>query len=693
MRPRFCFVIAATILFSMCPFLSRGQEEKPQLLFGDFDTTGTVSVGYRFTTVKGEVGEYNDLFDLHKGFRLMDVNLTGRAPEGSHLFADSYSITASGLGGDPYSSTQVTVRKDKLYDLTVNYRQSYYYWGRNDAAILPLSPSGITAGLTSNHDWATVRRLGSMNLNVRATNHLRFTFGYNRESRDGMTETTRSLDYPGSASYFGTYSRANPFLMAAPLNEQTDRITAGIDYKLRDWTFHYRVGYQVFSQNMSWNNLTSPEESIDTTPASVNTVDAQEKLTSASWSEFRRLTSPISEFSYDGKVNSWLELRGGYTYYRYSGPDTINAAYAGRVETVTSPATFAPYALSLNSRAQLTEPSHMADQGLTAKITEWWSFFADYRYTRSTTDGLEDYASTYNGTATPLVTVPCVPPYQQGQCNNWIIGTHLVDLNMEFLPASSLVIRAGIRYMKRDVETTNNGAIDPIGTDQTKSVWPTISVFYKPVRIFSVRGDFQSDTSSDPYTPLSAGTDVGSRFVFRLQPTEKLSIEDNLAIRDRTYLQTSFHNQFRTNAINVSYDFSNRLSANVGYSYESIFDSDAVSFLRGTAPLNVTAQDAFINRGLRGGLMIKPVKRFGINLSGNFLRTTGASQITGEPPTIGPITFPLMTGTLYYDFPKAGRLSIDLQRTYYIEQIVTGNNFQANLLTIKWTKNVNPPGQ
>jgi hypothetical protein len=693
MRPRFCFVIAVTILISMCPFVSQGQDEKPQLLFGGFDTTGTVSVGYRFTTVKGEVGEYNNLFDLHDGFRLMDVNLTGRAPAGTNLFADSYSVTASGLGGDPYSATQVTVRKDKLYDLAVNYRQSYYYWGRNDNAVLPIGPSGISAGLTSYHNWATIRRLGSMNLNVRATNRLRFTFEYSRESRDGMTQTTRTLDYPGSSSTWGSFSRANPYLMAAPLNELSNRFTGGISYMFRDWTFHYRLGYQAFSQDTSWNNLVSPEQSIDTSPAAVNAVTVNEKLTNASWSESRRLTSPVSEFSYSGKANSWLEMRGGYTFYRYTGPDTVNASYIGNARTNSGGTTIAPYALSLNSRAHVTEPTHMIEQGLTAKIRDWWNFYADYHYTRSTTDGLQNFASVFNGAITPSITVDCASPYQQGTCNNWVIGTHLVDLNMEFVPTSSLVIRTGIRYMKRDVETSVDGTIDPIKTDQTKSVWPTISVFYKPVKIFSVRGDFQSNTSSDPYTPVSAGTDVGSRFVFRLQPTEKISVEDTLFVRNRTFLETSFHNRYRSNALSVSYNFSDRFSANAGYTYESLFGTGEVIFIRGPAPLNVNWQDAFINRGLTGGLILKPVKRFGINVSGNFLRTTGASQITGEPPTIGPLTFPLITGTLYYDFQKVGRLSIILQRTYYIEQLVTGNNFQANLLTIKWTKNINPPGQ
>ena len=86
------------------------------------------------------------------------------------------------------------------------------------------------------------------------------------------------------------------------------------------------------------------------------------------------------------------------------------------------------------------------------------------------------------------------------------------------------------------------------------------------------------------------------------------------------------------------------------------------------------------------GVEAKLAKRAGIRLSGNFDRSSGVGAITGEPPAYGPLTWPLVTGTVYYDVPKAGRIAVDLQRTYYIEDIVTVNNFSANLLTIRWTK-------
>ncbi len=86
------------------------------------------------------------------------------------------------------------------------------------------------------------------------------------------------------------------------------------------------------------------------------------------------------------------------------------------------------------------------------------------------------------------------------------------------------------------------------------------------------------------------------------------------------------------------------------------------------------------------GIEAGPWKRAGMRFTFNFDRSTGVGQIAGEPPAYGPLSWPLGTGTVYYNFPKAGRLSIDLQRTYYREEIVTANNFSANLLTIRWTR-------
>jgi len=47
---------------------------------------------------------------------------------------------------------------------------------------------------------------------------------------------------------------------------------------------------------------------------------------------------------------------------------------------------------------------------------------------------------------------------------------------------------------------------------------------------------------------------------------------------------------------------------------------------------------------------------------------------------------PFMTGTFTYDFGMPGHFSVGLQRAYYIEEIMLGDNFNANVLAIRWLK-------
>ncbi|MGD0921717.1 MAG: hypothetical protein ABSA70_08160 [Terriglobia bacterium] len=670
MRPRSCPLILIGIMFLiLAPLLpAQDPEQPPPWTWGGLETQGSATAGYRFTDFKGRQEKFLELFDLQKGFRVMDFNLLGRAKEGSNPFADSYSLSVSGLGGDPFAGGQFTLRKDKVYDLRVNYRQSYYYWDRNDNATFPVP----LHALTSNHDWATVRRLGSVNLLVHATNNLRFNLEYNRASRGGVNFTTRTMEYFGSGDPWGAFLRANPYYVEAPLSDISNRLTGGVSYTWRDWSLHYRLGYQTLSQLVAWHNVSSPERSIN--------VDANatrnEELTGASWWESRKLNTPISEFSYTGKVSRRLDLRGGYIFYRYRGPDKMAAWFSGNARTDTQGTASAPYTISVNGRANLTEPYHVVDEGLTLKIKDWWNLHADYRYARFAVDSHATFHSRLDPTTENETALE----------NQWLVGTHLLDVNMEFLPTRSLVVRPGLRYMKRDIEVLEDGEVDDVRTKRLKTVWPTLSVYFQPSRMFSVRGDLQSSTSGASYTRISPHTDVGSRFVFRFRPTARISVEDNLILRTRKFQDTDFRSHVRSNAMAISYALNERFSVFGGFSYDSSLATASVTFLRGTPPLTTTWRDQTVNRVWQTGVAANPLRRLGINLSGNFVRTTGAGEITGEPPYFGPMTWPLATGTVYYDFPKVGRLSIDLQRTYYLEEIVRGNDFQANLLTIRWTR-------
>jgi hypothetical protein len=446
-----------------------------------------------------------------------------------------------------------------------------------------------------------------------------------------------------------------------------------VDYTYNSWSFHYAIGYQTFTENISLNNVTSPELSIN--PITNSTL---EPLTTLSWSQYRRLTTPISEFSFVGKPFAKLQWRGGYIFYRYRGPASFDQSVSGIAPD--SIGTQNPYTVSQSGRATVTEPDNIFNLGFTYQITDWWSLNTDYRYSRMSSQGIGNFGSLFTQDATVAT------PSNGLDDIVWRDALSDLDINFDFSPIRTLVIRPGIHFMKSDVVSIANGATNPALTLQTKTAMPEISFGYQPSKKFSIRGDLHSFDNGASYTAITPHTGVGGHLVVRVQLTPKLSFEDEMNLRNTKFIDTNYQSNIHSNAATLSYALANRFSIFGGFSYLSYFAQGNIVYARGTPPLNDFLRDQELNRVWQGGVEAKPTKRLGLRLSGNFDRSTGVGAISGEPPAYGPLTWPLVTGTVYYSFPKAGRLSIDLQRTYYSEQIVTGNNFQANVLTIRWTR-------
>ena len=652
-------VLWAAVFISTFQFAGLAQDT-------EHETHGSITAGYRFTDVKGREQKFAEFFNLRDGFRLHDVNVYGRAA-GANPFFDLYSVTATGIGGEPFAGGQFKLSKDRSYDLRVNYRQTYFYWDRNDQAS---QPTGLN-GLTTNHDWATVRKFGSANLTTYASETLRFSFDYHRTSRDGMTYTTRTLEYFGAPSTFPAFLRANPYVVQAPLNEISNRFTAGVSYAWRDWNFFYKAGYQTYEESLTMDNLGAGQRSINVDEAAT----ANERVNTASWAEFRRLKTPVSEFAYNGRAGSRVRLRGGYIFYRYQGPAALNAGFAGSART-TSATVVAPYSVSLNNRVQVHEPNHVVDQGFTVELNDMFSFHTDYRYSRFTIDS----HGSFEGVQSAAI-------IQRGETDvEWRNDMHNLEAAIEIAPRPNLLIRPGVRLMKRDVTVLHEGILEPQASRISKIVSPLATIYYAPSPRFSVRADIQNTTNGGPYTRISPRTDFNTRMVVRYAPTDRISIENNFKIRESEYTTTSFKNKVRANATTIRYTPEDRFSVFGGFTYDTFLATASIQFIRGTAPLNATWRDQTINRVWQAGFEAKPAANLTLTFSGNYDRTTGAGEISGDLPAYGPLRWPLATGTAAYSFGNLGQLSIDLQRTYYIEELIRDDNFSANLLGIRWTK-------
>jgi hypothetical protein len=629
-----------------------------------FETHGSVSVGYRSTDISGYEPKYRELYDLRSGLRVPDVNLFARAPQGSDRFADTFSFSASGLGGDPYQASQLTARKRGLYDFRANFRRSRFFWDQSDATL----PNGAN-GLTNNHAWDTVRTFGSVNLQIRPSNALRAGFQLSRSGRDGTQLTTRAVDFFGSPSSWGSFARANPYSMVAPVHEASSRYTGSVDYTLKTWTVHYVAGYQVFDDAVTANALAEPERSINVDDA----VTAKELLDSGSYQDYRRLTTPVSEFSFEGRPAPRIQWHGGYSFYRYEGPAGLQAAYKGTARTTGT--NTAPYTVALDTRADLSEPMHVLDQGVTWEANDWVNVVGGYRYEWIGIDSTADFTSVYNSTLNTGETT-----------SQWRQHRNQIDAAVQVMPRADLLLRGGLQYLQNDIRVLADGTVDDVRTRTINSVRPTFSASWKPHSMIAVRADLDTISNDVSYTRLTPKTTVGSRIQVEVRPTDQISVVDAVNLRHQTLDEADYTANVRANALTATYQFSENLALFGGYTFDRFKSTGTTTFLRGTPPLSVDIVNEANNHIWQGGASAKPTSHFGFSVAGNYIKTTGEGTIAGETPYYGPLTHRYVTSTVFYEFPPAGRLSLDLTRTHYGEDLVPLNDFEATLVMVRWTR-------
>ena len=631
-----------------------------------FTTRGSITTGFRFTDVSGRQQKFDELFSLRSGFRVHDFSVFTRT-EDSESFADSISVSGYGLGGDPFSGVGIKMRRNGVYDLRVDYRQTYYYWDRNDDATHPTGGHG----LTTNHDFATVRRFGSADFTYYATPNLQVGAEYHRAQRLGNRLSTRVLEYFDPPSSWGSFLRANPYLVNGPADEVSNRLAGTLTYTRGGWSAFFRGGYQQYEEDLEIRNLSAVQPSINVDDPAT----AGEPVNVAEWSEFRERGAPFSEISYNGRVSSRWTLRGGYLYYRYSGPYSTTAFFDGLARTDRGGAVIEPFTASMTIDGRSAEPNHVIDQGFTLELLEILALHTDYRYSRFTMENRAAFTS-----------VDGDGPHNGLEESRWRQGLHTLDVALEISPAPNLLLRPGVRLLKRDVAYERNGVGIENASRPSKIASPILSVYYAPSATLTLRGDVRNTTNGGPYTRITPRTNFGSRWVIRYAPTERFSIENTFRFTNAAYTTTEFENKIRSNSTILTYVVAEDLSLTGGFTYDSFLATADIEFIRGTPPREATWRDQTINRVWQGGVHVQPHARVVVRLSGNYVRTTGAGEISGEPPTFGPLTWPMITGTVEMDTGQVGIFALDLQRTYYIEEIMTDDNFSANILGIRWRK-------
>ena len=151
-----------------------------------------MEIGYRWrTAVGGNFDAYRSVVDLGSGPKLLgtDFSLTG-----ARLF-DRIDVQAQNWGDDPYSTTRLSARKDRVYEFSADYRNMAYFNALPSFAN-PLLGRGV---LLNERSFDIRCRYAAMQLDLRPASRIIPYLAYERSSGYGRGVTTfvaEANEYP-----------------------------------------------------------------------------------------------------------------------------------------------------------------------------------------------------------------------------------------------------------------------------------------------------------------------------------------------------------------------------------------------------------------------------------------------------------------------------------------------------------------
>jgi len=193
---------------------------------GNYNITNSFEVGYRWSLVGGDLGEYRSDVNYRNGVRLLGSSFSIDSKDGHGRYFDQILLNTIGLGNDPYQAATLRIQKNQMYRYDMTWRLNDYY-----------NPGLTVAG--GLHAMDTVRRMQDHDFLLFPQSAFRVRVGYARNTQDGPTLTTSLEPDNNSANSAGIPVFAN---LRREWNEY--RVGADVDYAgfkftlLRRWNFY-----------------------------------------------------------------------------------------------------------------------------------------------------------------------------------------------------------------------------------------------------------------------------------------------------------------------------------------------------------------------------------------------------------------------------------------------------------------------
>jgi hypothetical protein len=193
---------------------------------GDYNVVQSWELGYRYSLVGGNQGEYRSDVNYHDGIRLLSSSLTVNSRDGHGKWFDEIVLTTQGLGNDPYESATLRVQKNKWYRYDLLWRQNDYF-----------NP-GLTVA-NGEHLEDTTYAWQDHDLTLFPQSWFRVRAGYSRVSQNGPALTTEQE----------FNSQGNVYPIFRDIRQQFNEYRLAGDVTLKGFRFTVQKRWEYFKED------------------------------------------------------------------------------------------------------------------------------------------------------------------------------------------------------------------------------------------------------------------------------------------------------------------------------------------------------------------------------------------------------------------------------------------------------------
>ena len=509
--------------------------------------TGSIDLGYRFTSIGGDNDVYRSVVNLGQGPRLLGLDFTIVDPK-KRLF-DRLNVRAYNWGGDPYNTVHVDAGKQGIYNFNFDYRDLAYF-NLLPSFADPLLGTGVVLDEDS---YFARRRMSDFNLDLLPGHHIMPYLAYGRDSGEGTGITT-------------FYSDVNQYPIADQTFDKTDNFRGGV--RLEFNRFHVTLeqgGTTLRDDQDAYNSTTNYGNNLQ--PYFGQTL----YLSGLDQAYGIRGSSIYTKAMFTASPVSWLDVSGQFLYsepqtnVNYTQYDTGNLVLQSAILFYTG-----EQALGFAAGKQ---PHTTGNIGFQLRPFKRVRILESWMTDRMHTAAAGQFADTLvQSSAGTLLTDSIVTPLASLLALNF--NQEQVDVLLDV--THKLTLHGGYRYTWGDAETGDALVAGPgQESSQMRQQTGIGGVNFRATQKLSANVDFEGTASDSAYFRTSLYNYQRMRARARYQLTNTLSLQAIFTLLNNQNPLTGINYSFlsRQNSLSAAWTPSKRISILGEYTRSTLYSN------------------------------------------------------------------------------------------------------------------------